>query len=246
MKVSSAARQTAPPPSEAGYDLYERMWFRIPADAHTLEGFREWATSPAFPPYARATLLNGEIFIDMSNEDPEMHVLVKTVIAATLYPFCRDQKLGRLYQDGMLVANKKAKLASNPDCTFVSWKTLREGKARFIRRKINDRHFRDLEGTPDWVMEVVSDSSVEKDLDELRVQYFRAGVAEYWIVDARGEEIDFRILHRHKNRYGAAPIKEGWQKSRVFEREFRLTRQQVELDLWDYTLEMREFSNETL
>jgi hypothetical protein len=58
-------------------------------------------------------------------------------------------------------------------------------------------------------------------------------------VDARGDEIDFRILHHRKKDYAAAAVHDGWQKSKVFGREFRLTRKRIRLNLWKYTLEMR-------
>ena len=43
-------------------------------------------------------------------------------------------------------------------------------------------------------MEIVSDSSVVKDTRQLRQAYARAGVHEYWLVDARGEDLLFEIL----------------------------------------------------
>jgi Uma2 family endonuclease len=59
----------------------------------------------------------------------------------------------------------------------------------------------------------------------------RAGVPEYWLIDARGDEIDFPVLHRRKTGYAAVPQRDGWQKSKVFGRWFRLTRQKDDLDL---------------
>ena len=52
----------------------------------------------------------------------------------------------------------------------------------------------ELDGSPDMVLEVVSDSSVEKDIDVLMDLYWKAGIREYWLVDARGERIEFKIL----------------------------------------------------
>ena len=51
--------------------------------------------------------------------------------------------------------------------------------------------------------------------------------------------IVFTILLRRKNGYAAAPVKDGWQRSKVFGRSFRLTRQRDEFGLWEYTLEVR-------
>lgn len=81
----------------------------------------------------------------------------------------------------------------------------------------------ELEGSADMVLEVVSDSSVQKDNVILRDLYWRAGVTEYWLVDARGPEPSFQIL-RHTPR-GYAPVRprNGWLKSEVFGHSFKLT-----------------------
>jgi Uma2 family endonuclease len=239
MATVSAARPLEPHMSSPFPEQLERLSIRIPTSAATLEGFREWATSPTFPENLRAAFIEREIFLDMSNEDPELHVMVKTVVTSRLFQINQEKKLGRLYADGMQVVNREAELANNPDASFASWKSLRSGRVRITRRRGAPAHYKDMEGSPDWVLEVLSDSSVEKDTQRLRRAYHRAGVSEYWIVDARGEEVILQILYRRKRGYVAAPVKDGWQRSPVFGCEFRLTRQQVELELWDYTLDMR-------
>ena len=138
-----------------------------------------------------------------------------------------------------MVTNVAANVSNNPDASFASWKGLDSGRVRLVPRKGEEDRFKDLEGTPDWVLEVVSDGSEEKDTEWLRDAYHRAGIPEYWLVDARGDEIVFQILYHRKRGYVAAPINNGWQKSRVFGREFRLTRKRTRRNLWDYTLEMR-------
>jgi Uma2 family endonuclease len=89
------------------------------------------------------------------------------------------------------------------------------------------------------VLEVISDSSVVKDAELLRTAYHKAGVPEYWLIDARGESISFQILYHRKNGYAAAPVRDGWQRSRVFGRGFRLDRQRDALGLWEYTLHVQ-------
>ena len=46
------------------------------------------------------------------------------------------------------------------------------------------------------VMEVVSDSSEKKDNQTVFEAYFKAGVSEYWLVDARGDTLEFQIHKR--------------------------------------------------
>jgi Uma2 family endonuclease len=76
------------------------------------------------------------------------------------------------------------------------------------------------------VLEVVSDSSVQKDTVSLPEVYYRAGILEYWLIDARGAEVDMQILHRGPEKYLPAPRQAGWQLSEVFGRSFRLERRQ--------------------
>ncbi len=217
----------------------DRFSFRMPANASTLAGFRAWATSPDFPEHVRAAFLDGEVYIDMSNEEWEAHIAVKSEVYTVVGALVRDEKLGKFYPDGGLITNEDAGVSNNPDACFLSRSSLRSKRARFVPREGQPGRYWELQGTPDWVLEVVSDSSVQKDTDKLRHAYHVAGIPEYWLVDARGEEIDFRILLWRKNGYVAAPVKGGWQRSKVFRRDFRFTRRKDEFDLWEYTLELR-------
>jgi Uma2 family endonuclease len=96
-----------------------------------------------------------------------------------------------------------------------------------------------LEGSPDMVLEVVSDSSVRKDTEQLRRDYWTAGIREYWLVDARPEPLVFDILRHTPKGYRTTPKKEGWIKSAVFAKAFRLTCRTNALGHPEYTLEVR-------
>ena len=217
----------------------DRFSCHIPTSAMTLAGFRDWATSPEFPEHVCAAFINGGVYLDISNEDPELHVLVKTEVCRVLGNVNHEEKLGKLYSDGVLVSNEAAEVSNNPDASFLSRKTIRTGRGRVLPREGQEGRYREIEGTPDWVLEVISDSSVHKDTERLRAAYHAAGIREYWLIDARGEDIVFTILHWRKTGYAAAPVKDGWQRSKVFGRSFRLVRQRDEFGLWEYTLEVK-------
>jgi hypothetical protein len=68
--------------------------------------------------------------------------------------------------------------------------------------------FVEIEGGPDLVVEIVSDASVHKDTRRLPPAYYAAGVRELWIVDARGQAPEFRVLHRGPQ--GFEPLPRGW------------------------------------
>lgn len=236
--MTSAVRVPRPE-TAASQQSPERVSFlHLPASTRTLEGFRAWIDSPEAPKQVRATFISGEIFLDMSNEDPRLHVLVKGEITYVVQTLNRAGHLGELYIDGVRLVNVEADLVSNPDGCFYYWKTLKNGRIRIVQRE-GEESFVDLQGSLDWVLEVVSRSSATKDTQRLREAYHRAGIAEYWLVDVQGESVDFQILTWRKKGYVAAPIKDGWQKSRVFGREFRLVRQRTETNHITHVLEVR-------
>ena len=184
----------------------------IPASAHTLAGFRKWI--PSLPERTRVTFFQGEVILDMSNEDVVYHTKVKGEIFSTSVPILnKEVDLGEVYQDGSLLIDKRAKVGNNPDAVAALWSTIDSGRFREIERH---GKYPELEGTPDWVLEVVSPNSVAKDTKLLRKAYHAAGIPEYWLVDARRPQVDFAVLHWRKSGYVAAPSRGGWQASTVF------------------------------
>jgi Uma2 family endonuclease len=205
----------------------------------TLAGFRAWATSDDIPEHVRVTYVDKVIYYDMSNEDPETHVKVKGEVSRGVMNLNRKLKRGTFYPDGVLVTNVLGELSNNPDGIFILWSTFRAGRVRLVPKEGREGRYVEIEGTPDWVMEVLSDNSVRKDKVQLFRAYHRAGISEYWLIDARGADIVFQIFHWHKEDYKPAAAKGGWQVSRVFKRRFRLVRQRDEMGLWEYTLQSR-------
>jgi Uma2 family endonuclease len=212
----------------------------IPASAHTLSGFRTWAKSESFPERGRFSFIDGEILVDMSPEEIETHIKVKAEIGRVLLNWNRKAKRGEFLTDGTLVTNEAANLSTVPDSVFVTWETQETGRVRLVPREGEEGQFMEVEGTPDWVLEVISKYSVRKDSKWLRESYFLAGIPEYWLVDARGEEVDFQILVRGESDYQNEPQRGGWQKSPVFGRRFRLVRQRGRMNHWEYTLETKK------
>jgi hypothetical protein len=185
------------------------------------------------------TFFEGEVLFDMSNEDIDFHVLVKGEIFAVLHQLQKETSFGVVFQDGHLLVNRNAGVANNPDASAALRPTLASGKLRVVRQQ--GRRSR-LEGTPDWVLEVVSPGSVTKDTKTLRTAYHAAGIPEYWLVDARQDELSFLILHWEESGYVPAPHEAGWQVSSVFGRAFRLSRTVDEQGIYQYSLELRRTS----
>jgi Uma2 family endonuclease len=89
------------------------------------------------------------------------------------------------------------------------------------------------------VLEVVSDSSVNKDTVVLLEAYWKAGIPEYWLVDARGDRLRFDLFRRGPKGYKGTPKKHGWMSSVVFGKSFRLTATTDKAGRPDYTLDVR-------
>lgn len=211
---------------------------QIPPWICDLESFRRWATSDESPERGRLFFFEGEIWIDMTREQFFTHVGLKQEFFVVLGGIAKSEKLGTFCPDGLLVSNQAADLSGNPDGTFFSNESYRAGLVRLIEGA--EQGFIELEGSPDMVLEVVSDSSVLKDTVTLRKLYFKAGIREYWLVDARGERLEFDILRRAARGFSSTRKVDGWMKSTVFGQSFRLTRSVNPLGHPEFNLEAKK------
>lgn len=208
----------------------------IPSGALTLDGFRQWAASDGFPESGRISYINHGVILDMSPEDPFLHATAKAEISRVVGNLLRTLDLGVFFPDGVLLSNQLGGLSTEPDAMVASWATLENGKLRRIPAKGHADAAKELLGTPDWVLEVVSPSSIKKDTELLREAYHKAGVPEYWLVSALGKELQFDVLVWKAKGYEPSPVKAGWRRSPVFGRRFKLTRERNRIGDWGYTL----------
>jgi len=213
----------------------------IPLDLRSLAEFRRWATSDAFPERGRIDYIQGRIEVDMSPEDLHRHGKLKAEIAVVLGQRIKRLELGELYIDRARVSSPQADLSAEPDVLFVSEESLNAGRVRLIAGVSGaaDRYI-EMEGAPDLVVEIVSEGSVTKDTRRLPVAYFQAGVAEFWLLDARGEELVFRIHRRGPTAFEPAPTApDGAQFSAILGCWYCLTRSRNRSGRLTYTLDER-------
>jgi Uma2 family endonuclease len=208
----------------------------VPAGIADLTGFRAWVASDEFPTEGRISYLAGIIWVDLSMEQAFSHNQVKMVIGGTLLSLAESLGIGRYFGDGMRLTHPAADLDTIPDGLFISFKSFEGGLVRPVPGRTTG--VTEYEGAADMVLEVVGDSSVEKDFERLPEQYARAGVGEFWRVDAR-EELRFEILWRTDEGYEAANEPDGWCRSSVMRRSFRLTQSVDRLGQPTYRLEAR-------
>jgi len=212
----------------------------VPAAAFEHAGYRAWVTSDAYPERVRTTFVREEVLVEMSPESAEAHNKVKVELTLAIGSYVREHDLGEVYADGMLITNEAAQLSCEPDLTFVSWRTFEDGRARLLPRVGDESDSIELFGSPDLVVEIVSDSSVKKDTQLLRDAYARAGVREYWLIDARGAEIAFEILTLDGDRFASSGEAAAPQESAVLGGRWTLTRSRNRLGRFTYNLSRTE------
>lgn len=221
--------------------ILEEGW-SIPAGVSDLERFRRWTQGDTFPDHGRIDFVAGTLEVDLSPEDLYTHGVVKTAITARLYPLIVDSERGSVFSDSTRVVSAAAGLSVEPDVVVVLWDSLRQGRLREVpAAKGQEGRFVELEGAPDLIVEVVSDSSARKDQERLPRLYAAAGVRELWLADCRGAELAFEVhVLGAERRYHRQPADaEGWRDSPLLGRGIRLVRQRNQFSRWVYDLETR-------
>jgi Uma2 family endonuclease len=209
----------------------------IPNWVDSLAAFRRWTDEADFPRTGQVWWLRGEVWVDMSKEQIFSHVLVKTEYTIVLGSLVKADRSGLYFTDGLLLSNFAADISGNPDGTFVSTATLQSDRIRLIEGAHGG--YTELQGSPDMVLEILSDSSEQKDWEKLRQAYWEAGIREYWIVDARKQPPHFDVLRHTTRGFVASRKQRGWVKSAVFGKSFRLIQRASALGHPKYNLEVR-------
>jgi Uma2 family endonuclease len=202
-----------------------------------IDSFRHWTERDNFPDTGSVWWLRGAVWIDMSREQIFTHNHLKTRIISKLDALVEEGDLGLMLSDGVLLSNFDADISGNPDGTFLLKETLTSDRVRLIEGRRDG--YTEVQGSADMVLEVVSDSSIHKDHDLLRKAYWEAGIREYWLVDARKPPLKFEILRYTPRGYVATRKQDGWVKSSVFGKSFRLTQRTNTLGHPEFKLDVR-------
>jgi Uma2 family endonuclease len=217
--------------------IYDDASIRIPAWVVDLASFRRWTDSEEFPEEGRIYYLQGEVWVDMSREQLYTHNLVKTELTMVLSKLVKVNRWGLFFSDGARLTNVPADLSAVPDGVFLSDEALDAGRVRLVEGR--DAGFTEIEGAPDLVIEVVSDSSVDKDTEWQPRAYWEAGIREYWLIDARKGPLKFDIFRHTAKGFVTTRKQGGWVKSAVLGHTFRLTQSADPRGRPECTLEVR-------
>jgi len=205
--------------------------------ARDVDSFRRWILSGDAPDDARFAFLGQELWVDPATEESFTHNLVKAEYGSVLTRITKEARSGFYYVDGMLLSDSESSLSTEPDGFFVSFEGIRAGRVRLLPDESGG--VLEVLGSPDMALEIVSRTSVRKDTVILRDLYHRTGVREYWLVDARQSPASFQILRITVQGYVAVGPVDGWLRSDVFDREFRLDESVDPLGHVEFTLAVK-------
>ena len=214
---------------------------QLPTDIDDLAGFRRWVHSEQYPERGRFSYFKGEVTADMAPEELQTHNKLKGELSASLIWWAKAHALGEVLHDGALLVNETADVSTEPDAMLISWESLKTGRVRYVEAGEGSERYVEVVGSPDLVVEVVSRSSTYKDKTALPPLYFAAEVGEYWLIDARGGEIDFALKRRGNHDWmDVEPDQDGYRHSGVLGGSFLLTRELNPVGGYQYELRSRE------
>jgi Uma2 family endonuclease len=210
----------------------------IPDGICTLADFRRWTYADDFPERGRIDYINGRIEVDMSPEDLFCHGTVKMEIGSVLHQLVKQKNAANAFSDRTRIASLPGKFSAEPDLVFISHRSIDSGRVKLVPKRSRKKgRYIEVLGPPEQIVEIVSDSSVAKDTRRLPSAYFAAGVPEFWLVDAREDELVFRIHRRGETAFvPRRPDREGYQRSSVLGQRFRLERHRDTRGNWQYDL----------
>ena len=119
------------------------------------------------PDDERYELIEGELFMTPSPVTRHQRISKKILIALDTYVTNND--LGEVF-DAPLDVYLDNENVVQPDILFIS------------KERLNIIGEKNIQGAPDLVIEIISESSAYRDLVQKKKLYARFGVKEYWIV----------------------------------------------------------------
>ncbi len=112
------------------------------------------------------------------------HNKIKTLISRVVDGLVVKNKLGVFFGDGMMFTSESEEFSCYPDGMFASQKTI-DANGVWLAGSKKSGEETELVGTADLMIEVVSRTSELKDTEWYMIWYWNAGIAEYWVIDAR-------------------------------------------------------------
>ena len=221
--------------------LWQPDGVRIPTSLTDLGTFRRWARSGAFPEKGRIDWVAGGVEVDMSPEDLNTHGTPKGGLQRDISTLIESSDRGFVLTDSSRLSSRPADLSAEPDIVAVLFESVESGRVKLVQKSNAEQgRYVEIEGAADLVVECLSDSSEDKDTRRLKEAYARAGVREYWLVDARVAPPLLTIFRLAGKSYREVSARaDGFRPSVVLGVAVRLVRRPPRADVVRYRLETR-------
>lgn len=151
----------------------------LPSLRMTEEEFVAWSDEDT-----RAEWVDGEVVL-MAPDNTD-HILLNDWLLALVRIFVEERKLGVVFAKTSMVRFAGIRRRRLPDLHFVA----------AAREKIIKSTY--IDGAPDLVIEIVSPDSASRDRREKFLEYEKAGVKEYWIIDPALQRVELYVLKGRK------------------------------------------------
>jgi Uma2 family endonuclease len=192
--------------------------YHLPATFEDRRAFLHWVESTGSHRPARFDYCAGELWVAFDEED--RHVRLQQAFEDYLeFTLSGRGPSGRFFTGGCRIHPDCSALSAAPDGAFVLTERL-QARTVSLSDRGGDRFW--IEGSADMVLEIVSAGSARRDTVRLRELYWQAGISEYWLVDAREKRSRLEILRSTVRGYVAGRKQDGWVRSAVFGKSFRL------------------------
>jgi Uma2 family endonuclease len=166
-----------------------------PKEKLSFEEFLAWCDEDTW-----AEWVDGEVI--MVSPASARHQDIAGFLEAILRIVTEAGDLGKLFQAPFLMRMPERPSGREPDLLFVQRDRLHLIEDNF------------LDGPADLAVEIVSPESIGRDRGDKFVEYERAGIREYWLIDPDREAAEFYELGSD-GRYRPAPTEEGGFRSKV-------------------------------
>jgi Uma2 family endonuclease len=171
----------------------------LPSGKLTFEEFMAWCDEDTW-----AEWVAGEV-IGMDSPASVGHQTVGSLLEKILAIYVEQRQLGIVLRAPFLMRLAEIPSGREPDLLFVT-----KTRLNLIQKNY-------LDGPADLVVEIVSPESIGRDRGEKFVEYERAGIREYWLIDPDRQSAEFYELSADGRYRLVFPETDGSYRSKVVE-----------------------------
>ena len=142
-----------------------------------------WEDIKDLPEEGKTELVEGKLFMSPTAGSP--HQYIGTLLTVEIFPFVKENDLGQFFgRDVHVIFDKHNHF--EPDLCFIA------------KDRLDIIQGPTLNGPPDLIIEIISESNRTHDTQLKFGYYKRFGVREYWLVDPRDRSISVYVLEEDR------------------------------------------------